>query len=95
MISQFVSLSPTSGPALTVWSLLGILSLSAYLSARPPPSLSLSLSLSLSEPCLPILTPPLVNIQSFNHLSVLVQTADCGGKKAEEKKERLLRKLEQ
>ena len=41
MISQFVGSSPTSGSSLTVWSLLGILSLSL------PYSCSLSLSLSL------------------------------------------------
>ena len=46
MISQFMSLSPTSGSVLTVWSLLGILFLS--LSLSPPPSVSLSVSLSLS-----------------------------------------------
>ena len=42
MVSQFVSLSPASGSALTVRSLLGIFSLLPSLSA--PPLLSLALS---------------------------------------------------
>ena len=42
MISQFVRSSPTSGSVLTVWSLLGILSLS---SLRPSPAHTICLSL--------------------------------------------------
>ena len=45
VISRFMSLSPTWGSVLTVWSLLGILSPSV--SAPPPHVLFLSLSLSL------------------------------------------------
>ena len=44
IISQFVNLSPASGSALTVWSLLGIL----FLPLSLPLSCSLSLSLSVS-----------------------------------------------
>ena len=47
MISQFGSLSPTSGSALRVWSLLGILS--PPLSAPPPPSGSLAHSLKINK----------------------------------------------
>ena len=47
MLSLFVGLSPASGSALTMQSLLRILSLSLTLSA--PPLLILSLSLSLSQ----------------------------------------------
>ena len=47
MISRFVSLSPRLGSALTVWNLLGILSLSLSLSLPLPCSLMLSPSLSL------------------------------------------------
>ena len=43
MISRFLSLSPTSGSALTMWSLLGILSLP--LSAPLPLALSVSLEM--------------------------------------------------
>ena len=46
MISWFVSLSPSSGFALTVWSLPGILSLSHSLC---PPPLSLSLFVSFNK----------------------------------------------
>ena len=42
-ISQFVGSSPTSGSVLTVWGLLGILSLCLY----PSPAHALSPSLSL------------------------------------------------
>ena len=48
MISQFMSLSPTSGSVLTVWGLLGILSFSFSLSLSLSPPLSLSVSLSVS-----------------------------------------------
>ena len=44
MVSQFVSSSTTSGSALTVWSLLEILSLSPSLSVPPPLMLSIKIN---------------------------------------------------
>ena len=49
MILQFVGSNPTSGSALIVWSLLGILSLPLSLSLPLPHSQSLALYLSLSQ----------------------------------------------
>ena len=49
MISQLVSLTPAWGSVLTVWSLLGILSVYLSLCPSPTHAFSLSLSLSLSQ----------------------------------------------